>query len=131
MSESAKFEKKRLVYEYGDDDEEYYQDDVVWQNCECDDELDESAYTVCLPTDDTRLLEQFGGNLEDADASASQEYVSAIALFKKTREILSRVKSAMGFFLSLALVFLAAWPNHPLVVFFAKSRGKGKKGKRK
>ena len=55
-----------------DDDDEYYEDDVDWHTGDCDDELDETAYTVGTPTDDPELLEQFDGNLEDADASASQ-----------------------------------------------------------
>ena len=48
-----------------------------------------------FPTDDPELLEQFDGNLEDADASASQVYASA-----------SR---------SLVLVLSLAWLSHPLI----------------
>ena len=42
-----------------------------WYTGDCDDELDETAYTVGTPTDDPELLEQFDGTVEDADASAS------------------------------------------------------------
>ena len=40
-----------------------------------------TAYTAGTPTDDPELLEQFDGNLEDADASASQVYASASRTF--------------------------------------------------
>ena len=54
-----------------DDGDEYCEEDVGWYIGDCDDELDETSYTVGTPTDDPELLEQFDGNLEDADASAS------------------------------------------------------------
>ena len=67
---------------------------------DCDDELDETAHTVGTPTDDPELLEQseFDDNLEVADASASQVYASASRSFQQARMLLSRVKSAMGYF---------------------------------
>ena len=34
------------IDEYGDDDDEYYEDDVGWHTGDCNDELEESAYTV-------------------------------------------------------------------------------------
>ena len=36
----------RQIDEYGDDDDKYYVDDVDWHTGDCDDELEESAYTV-------------------------------------------------------------------------------------
>ena len=63
-----------------------------------DDELDEAAYTVGSPTDDPEHLEQFDSNLEDADASASLVYASASRSFQEARELLSRNKSARGYF---------------------------------
>ena len=86
------------IYEYDYDDDEYYEEDVEWYTGDCDDELDETAYTVGTPTDDPELLEQFDGNLEDADASESQVYASASRSFQEARELLSRVKSARGYF---------------------------------
>ena len=62
------------IVEDENDDDEYYEEDVDWYTGDCDDELDETAYTVGTPTDDPELLEQFDGHLEDADASASQVY---------------------------------------------------------
>ena len=53
---------------------------------DCVDELDETAYTVGTATDDPKLLEKFDGNLEDADASASQVYDSASRSFQEARE---------------------------------------------
>ena len=57
------------VDEYGDDDEEHYEVDVE-RHIGGDDELEESAYTVGLMTDDPELREQFDGHVEGADASA-------------------------------------------------------------
>ena len=39
-----------------------------WYAGDCDDELGDTAYAAGTPTDDPELLEQFDGNLEDADA---------------------------------------------------------------
>ena len=106
------------------------EDDVEWHTGDCDDELDESAYAVGPPTDDPELLEQFDGNLEDADASASLVCASASRSFQDARDLLSRAKSARGDVLvgTGALEGLAqpSADRKP-----AKSRGKGKKGKRK
>ena len=86
------------IDEYGDDYDEFYEGDVEWHTGDCDDGMEESAYTVGPPTNDPELLEEFDGILEDADASASQVYASASRSFQETRELLSRVKSARGFF---------------------------------
>ena len=48
------------------------------------------------PTDDPELDQQFDGNLEDADASASQVHSSASRSCQAARALLSRVKSARG-----------------------------------
>ena len=85
------------INEYESDDDEYYEDDVDWHTGDGDDELDETAYTVGTPTVDPELLEEFDGNLEDAEASASQMYASASRSFKEARELLSRVESARGY----------------------------------
>ena len=37
--------------EYEDDDDEYNEEAVDWYTGDCDDELDETAYTVGTPTD--------------------------------------------------------------------------------
>ena len=74
--------------------------------------MDETAYTAGTPTDDPELLEQFDGNLEDADASASQVYASASRSFQVARELQSRVKVM---FQLLVLVLLTAWLSHPLI----------------
>ena len=79
------------INDYEGDDEEYCEDDVDWHAGDCDDELDETAYTVGTPTDDTQLFEQFHGNLEDAEASASQVYASASRSFQEARELPSDV----------------------------------------
>ena len=86
------------IVEYEDDDDDYSEEDVDWYTGDCDDELDETAYTAGTQTDDPELLEQFDGNLEDADASASQVYASASRSFQEARELLARVKSARGYF---------------------------------
>ena len=65
---------------------------------DCDDELDETAYTAGTPTDGAELLEQFEGCLEDADASVSHVYALASRSFHEARELLARVKSARGYF---------------------------------
>ena len=71
------------IVEFEDDDDDYYEEDVDWYTCDFDDELDETACTAGTPTDDPELLEQFDGNLEDADASASQVYASASRSFQE------------------------------------------------
>ena len=87
------------IGEYEDDDEDHYEEDVDWYAGDCDDELDDTAYVAGTPTtDDPELLEQFDGNLKDADASASQVYASASRSFQEARELLARVKSARGYF---------------------------------
>ena len=78
--------------------------------------LEESAHTVGSPTDDPELFEQFDGNLEDADASASQAYASACRSFQEARELLSRAESARGYFHVFGtLVILTAWLSQPLI----------------
>ena len=83
------------------------------------------------PTDDPELLEQFDGNLEDADASASQVYASESRSFQEARELLSRVKSARGYFLVGGTGALDGLVQPSTDRKPAKSLGKGKKGKRK
>ena len=75
-----------------------YEQDVDWYAGDCDDELDDTACTAGTPTDDPELLEQFDGNLEDADASASQVYALASRSFQQARELVARVKNARGYF---------------------------------
>ena len=62
------------IVEYEDDDDDNYEEDVDWYAGDCVVELDDTAHTAGTPTDDPELLEQFDGNLEDTDASASQVY---------------------------------------------------------
>ena len=71
------------IDEYGQHDDAYYEHDVEWHTGDARDELEEPAYTVGLRTDDPELLEQFDGNLEDADASASRVYASASLSFQE------------------------------------------------
>ena len=93
--------------------------------------MDETAYTVGTPSDDPKLLEQFDGNLEDVDASASQMYASASRSFQEARELLSRVKSDRGYFpvVGIGAFYGLAQPSTDRKP--AKSRGKSKKGKKK
>ena len=44
------------------------------------------------------VLRQMRGDLEDAEASASQVHASASRSFQEARELLTRVKSARGYF---------------------------------
>ena len=89
--------------EYGDDDEDNYEDNVDWYTSDDGDELEESAHTVGPRPDGPELVDHFDGNLEDADASASQLYASdSKSQFhsqkkKETRELLPHVKSAKGY----------------------------------
>ena len=103
------------IVECEDDDDDHYEEDVDWYAGDCDDELDDTAYTAGTPTDDPELLEQFDDNLEDADASASQVYAWQVAVFKKhvTFWLVSRVPEAI--FLLLVLALLMAWLSHPLI----------------
>ena len=115
---------------YEDDDDEYYEEDVEWYTGDCDDELDETAYTVGTLTDDPELLEQFDGNLEDA-ASASQVYASASRSFQEAPEFLSLVRSARGYFLVVGIGAFDGRAQPSADRKPAESRGEGKKGKRK
>ena len=91
------------IAESEDDDDDHFEEDVDWYAGDCDDKLDDTAYTVGTPTDNPELLEQFGGDLEDADASSSQVYASASRSFQEARELLARVKSARGNFLVVGI----------------------------
>ena len=102
------------IVEYEDDGDGNYEADVDWYTGDCDDELDDTAYTAGTPTDDPELLEQFDGKLEGADASASQVFASASRSFQEARFwLVSRVPEAI--FLLLVLVLLMAWLSHPLI----------------
>ena len=79
--------------------------------------MDETAYIVGSPTDDP---EQFDRNMGDADASASQ-----------VRDLLSRVKSVRGHFHVVGIGAFDGLAQPSTDRKPAKSRGKGKKGKRK
>ena len=118
------------INEYGGDDDEYYEEDVDWQAGDCDDELDETAYTVGTPTDDPELLEQFECNLEDVDASASHVYASASRSFQEARELLSRVKSTRGYLPVVGNGAFDGLAQPSTDRKPAKSRGKGKKGRK-
>ena len=119
------------IVEYEDDDDDNCEEDVDWYSGDCDDELDGIAYTADTPTDDPELLEQFDGNVEDADASASQVYASASRSFQEARELLVRVKSARGYFPVVGSGAFDGLAQPSTDRKPVKSRGKGKKGKRK
>ena len=115
-----------------DDDDAYSEDDVEWHTGGCDDELEESGHTVSPPTDDLELLEQFDGNLEGAEASASEVYASASRSFQETRQLISRVKSARDyFFLLLVLALLTAWFSHPLIANLQSLAAKARRARGK
>ena len=90
-----------------------------------------NQYTQGPPTDDPELLEQFGGNLEDADASASQVCASASRSFQEARELLSRVKSARCYFPVFGLGACGGLAQPSTDRKPAKTRGKGKNKKNK
>ena len=120
------------IVECEDDVDDHYEEDVDRYAGDCNDELDDTAYTAGTPTDDSELLlNSLNGNLEDADASASQVYASASRSFQEARELLARVKSARGYFLvdGIGAIDGLAQPSSDRKL--VKSRGKGKKGKRK
>ena len=92
------------------------------QIVECEDDVDDHC---------EELLEQFDGNLEDADASASQVKASASRSFQEARELLARVKNARGYFLVDCIGASDGLAQPSTDRKLVKSRGKGKKGKRK
>ena len=53
------------IVECEDDDDDNYEEEFDWYASDCDDELDDTAYTAGTPTHDPELLEQFDGNLEE------------------------------------------------------------------
>ena len=93
--------------------------------------MDDTAYTAGTPTADPELLEHFDGNMEDADASASQVYASARRSFQEARELLARVKSARGCFPVVGIGAFDGLAQPSTDRKPVKSRGKGMKGKRK
>ena len=117
--------------EADDDDDDHYDEDVDWYAGDCDDDLDDTAYTAGTPTDDPELLEQFDGNLEDADASASQVYASASRSFQEARELLARVKTSRCYFpvVGIGAFDRLVQPSNDRIP--VESRCKSKKGKRK
>ena len=117
--------------EYEDNDDDHHEEDVDSDTGECDDELDDTAYTAGTPTEDRELLEQFDGNLEDADASTSQVYASASRSFQEARELLARVKSARGYYSVVGIGVFDGFAQPSTDRKPAKSRGKGRKEKRK
>ena len=116
------------IVECEDDDDDHYEEDVDWFAGDCYDELDDTAYTAGTPTDDPELLEEFDGNLEDADAPASQVYASASRSFQEAPELLARYKSARGYFPVVAIGAFDGLAQPSTVGNTVKSRGKGKKG---
>ena len=119
------------IVECEDDDDDHHEEDVDWYAGDCDDELDDPAYTAGTPTDDPELLEQFDGNLEDAHASASQVYASASRTFQEACEFLARVKSVRGYFPVVCIGAFDSLAQPSTDRKPVKSRGKGKKVKRK
>ena len=119
------------IVEYEDDDDDHIEEDVDWYAGDCDDESDDTAYTAGTPTDDPELLEQLDGNLEDADASASQVYASASRSFQEARELLARVKSARSYVPVVGVGAFDGLAQPSTDRKPVRSRGKGKKGKRK
>ena len=115
------------IDECEDDDNEYFEDDVEWHAGDCDDELDESADIVGPPPDDPEHLEKFDGHLEDALKCMHQQ----VAISQEARELLSRVKSARSCFLVVGIGAFDGLAQPSTARKLAKSRGKGKKGKRK
>ena len=81
--------------ETGRDD--YNGEDVDWNTGDCDDEMDETAYTVATPTPDLKCRHR--------QVAVLKMHVSFW--------LVSRVPEAI--FLLLALVPLTAWLSHPLI----------------
>ena len=87
------------IDECGDGDDEYYEDDVEWHTLVTVMTSWKNQHTQWVLRQMTQnLLEQFDGNLEDADEPASHVYASATRSFQEARELLFRVKSARGYF---------------------------------
>ena len=117
------------IVECEDDDDDHYEEDVDWYAGDCDVELDDTAYTDGTPTDDPELLEQFDGNLEVVDASASQVCASASRSFQEARELSARVESDRCYFPVVGILAFDGLAQPPTGRKPVKSRGKGKKGK--
>ena len=75
------------------------------------------------------VLRQMRGDLENADASASQVYASASRSFQESRELLTRVKSARGYFPVVGIGAFESLAHPSTDRKLATSRGKGKNGK--
>ena len=77
------------------------------------------------------VLRQMRGDLEDAEASPSQVHASASRSFQEARELLTRVKSARGYFPVVGIGAFDGLAQPSTDPEPAKSRGKGKHGKRR
>ena len=97
--------------EYGDDDDEYCEEDVDWHTGDCDDELEESAHTV--------------------DLRQMRSLVYQQVAVHEARELLSRVTRDRGYFPVVGSGAFDGLAQPSTDRKPAQSRGKGKKGKRK
>ena len=105
------------IVEYEDDDDDYYEEDVDWYTGDCDDELDETAYTVMVIWKTLMRLHL-------------KRMHRQVAVFKKHVGFWLASRVPEGIFLLLLVLFdgLAQPSTDRKLV---KSRDKGKKGKRK
>ena len=103
------------IIDYEDDDDEYHEEDVGWYSGDCDDELDDTAYTAGTPTDDPELLEQFEAIWNMLMRPHLKCMLQQVEVPNKhvSLWLVSRVPEAI--ILLLVLVLLMAWLSHPLI----------------
>ena len=89
------------IVEYEDDDDDYYEEDVDWYTGDCDDELDETAYTVMVIW--TTLMRLHLKRMH-----------RQVAVLKKHVSFWLASRVPEGIFL-LVLVVLTVWFSHPLI----------------
>ena len=114
------------IVEYEAYDDDYYEEDVDWYTGDCDDGLDETACTAGTPPDDQNFLNSLMANWKTLMFLHHKCMHRQVA-----RELLARVKSAIGYFLVVGIGAFDGLAQPSTDRKPARSRGKGKKGKRK
>ena len=113
-----------------EDDAEQYEDDVDWHTGDCDDELGETAYLV-LREVTQHILNSLMATWKTLMRPHLKCMHQQAAVFKKHVSFCLVFKSARGHFLVVGTGAFDGLAQPSTDRKLAKSRGKGKKGKRK
>ena len=119
------------IKEYEDDDDGYYEGDAGWYTVDCDDELDEIAYTAGMVLQS--MTQNFLKSWMVTWKTLTRPHLKCTAScsFQEAHELLARVKSARGYFPVNGIGAFDGLAQPSTDRKPATPRGKGKKGTRK